>query len=362
LPGPAARRLKVRPPIRRELEAIVRARRIGADVQQRAWIVLLAGRGFSNAEIARQLRCTEKTARKWRERFRDRPKLTSLFDAQRSGRPSTVPMFVRLEVIKLACKRPADCKLPFRDIWTIETLRAALFRSTRWLLSKTEIRRILAVEEIRPHHVRLWLHSPDPKFRSKVRAICAVYLAKPAPGDTVLCVDEKTGMQALEHKNPFKPAARRRAGRREFEYKRHGTRTLFAAFNPHTGAVVGECSVERKADDLLRFMERVAKAYPTGKITIVWDNLNIHHGERWVEFNRRHGGRFRFLHTPIHASWVNQVEIWFGILSRRILKHGSFPTAKELVRAVEGFVKHWNKHEAHPFRWTFRGRFKPRAA
>ncbi len=271
-------------------------------------------------------------------------------------------MFVRLELIKLACDRPAKCKLPFRDVWTIDTLRTALMRATGFLLSKSEIRRILAVEEIRPHHVRLWLHSPDPDFRPKVRAICDVYIAKPAPGDVVLCVDEKTGMQALEHKHPFIAPARGKAGRREFEYIRHGTRTLFAAFNPHTGHVVGECSVRRKAEDLLRFMERVAEEYPTGNVTIVWDNLNIHKGPAWEAFNQRHGGRFRFLYTPLHASWVNQVEIWFSILARRVLKHGSFATADDLVRAVDGFVAHWNEHEAHPFRWTFRGRFKRRAA
>jgi transposase len=271
-------------------------------------------------------------------------------------------MFVRLELIKLACDRPADCKVPFREIWTIGALRDALKRTTRWTLSRTEIRRILAVEEIRPHHVRLWLHSPDPMFRKKVRAICDVYLTRPAPGDVVLCVDEKTGMQALEHKYPFKQAGRRAAGRREFEYIRHGTRTLFAAFNPHTGEVIGECTERRGADDLLAFMERVAGRHPTGKVTIVWDNLNTHHGARWDEFNRQHGGRFRFVYTPIHASWVNQVEIWFGILSRRILKHASFKNAEQLVRQVMGFVAHWNRHEAHPFRWTFRGDFKRRAA
>lgn len=329
---------------------------------QRARIVLLAGQGWSTAAIAREVRCKENTARKWRARFAARPQVTTLKDELRTGRPPTVPMFVRLELVKLACKRPADCKLPFREVWTLEALRAALQRTTGFLLSKTEIRRILRDEEIRPHHVRLWLHSPDPKFRAKVRAICDVYAATPEPGDTVLCIDEKTGMQALEHKHPFKRPVPRRAGRKEFEYIRHGTRTLFAAFNPHTGELVGECSERRGAADLMRFMERVAERHPTGTVTVIWDNLNIHHGPRWDEFNERHGGRFRFLYTPLHASWVNQVEIWFSILARRVLKHSSFRTATELVRAVEGFVAHWNEHEAHPFRWTFRGRFKRRAA
>jgi DDE superfamily endonuclease len=103
-------------------------------------------------------------------------------------------------------------------------------------------------------------------------------------------------------------------------------------------------------------MEALAKRYPTGRVYVVWDNLNIHHGERWKKFNRRHRGRFRFVHTPLHASWVNQVEIWFSILQRRVLKHGSFVSAAELTARVLGFVRHWNRHEAHPFRWTFRGR------
>lgn len=336
----------------------MRARRSAAGLVQRARIVLLAARGQSHASIARTLNCGEATVRKWTRRFGSRPKVDSLKDDHRTGRPPSVPMFVRLELIKLACKRPADCKLPFRSVWTIDALRTALARATGFVLSKTEIRRILAVEEIRPHHIRLWLHSPDPEFRPKVRAICNLYVTPPAAGDTVLCIDEKTGMQALEHRYPFKAPARGRPGRREFEYKRHGTRTLFAAFNPHTGHVFGECSVKRKAVDLMRFMESVAKRYPTGNVTIIWDNLNIHHGDAWEAFSRRHRGRFRFVYTPIHASWVNQVEIWFSLLARRVLKHASFATADELVRAVDGFVAHWNRHEAHPFRWTFRGRFK----
>ena len=340
----------------------MRARRSAAGLVQRAQIVLLAGRGQSNAAIARALRCRESTVRKWKERFRSLPKLASLKDAGRTGRPPSVPMFVRLELIKLACKRPADCKLPFRSVGTLDTLRNALARATRFVLSKSEIRRILAFEEIRPHHIRLWLHSPDPDFRPKVRVICNLYVTPPSAGDTVLA---STRRRECRRSSTGTRSRRRReagAGRREFEYKRHGTRTLFAAFNPHTGRVFGECSVKRKAVDLMRFMERVAKQYPTGNVTIVWDNLNIHHGAVWEAFSRRHGGRFRFVYTPIHASWVNQVEVWFSLLARRVLKHASFATADDLVQAVDAFVAHWNAHEAHPFRWTFRGRFKRRAA
>lgn len=360
--GPPAARLKLHARKRSKLKALVRARRSRSGLVQRARIVLMAAAGMSNAAIARQLQCAENTVRKWRKRFAERPKISTLKDDMRTGRPPSIPMFVRLELVKLACDRPAKCKVPFRQVWTLDTLRVALKRGTGFLVSKSEIRRILADEEIRPHHVRLWLHSPDPDFRPKVRAICEVYAAQPAPGDIVLCIDEKTGMQALEHKYPFKQPASRRAGRREFEYIRHGTKTLFAAFNPHTGELFGECSDQRKGVDLMRFMERVARRHPTGNVTVIWDNLNIHHGPTWADFNRRHGGRFRFLYTPLHASWVNQVEIWFSLLARRVLKHASFGDVDTLTRAVDGFIAHWNRHEAHPFRWSFRGRFDRRAA
>ena len=105
-------------------------------------------------------------------------------------------------------------------------------------------------------------------------------------------------------------------------------------------------------------MERVAKRYPTGPVYIIWDNLNIHHGQRWVKFNARHGGRFHFVYTPLHASWVNQIEVWFSILARRVLKHRSFHSAKALTDRILGFVKYWNEAEAHPFRWKFRGRWR----
>ena len=105
-------------------------------------------------------------------------------------------------------------------------------------------------------------------------------------------------------------------------------------------------------------MEALAARYSTGMVFIVWDNLNIHHDgttERWKRFNERHGGRFQFVYTPLHASWVNQVEIWFSILHRRVLKHGDFRSAEEMVQHIEAFIQRWNILEGHPFRWTFRG-------
>jgi len=355
VPGPKARRIRLSPRLREKLQRVERLPTALARTAKRARIVLLASRGHGNAQIARLVGMTEKTVRKWRGRIKDWKHVDALEDSHRSGRPPSIPLTIRCEVVKLACDRPDGDKTPFRRAWTLGTLRQCVARETGWELSETEIRRILRDEQLRPHRVRMWLHSPDPDFRRKVRAVCDLY-CNPPKGATVLCIDEKTGMQALERLHPGRPAAKERDGRLEFEYVRHGTRTLIAAFNTRTGKVFAHCGRRRRAKNLLRFMEALAKQYPTGPVYVVWDNLNIHGGPRWKKFNEHHGGRFHFVFTPLHASWVNQIEIWFSILHRRVLKHSSFASAPELTAAVLGFVRHWNQHEAHPFRWTFRGR------
>jgi transposase len=353
-----SRDLRIDHDVRGALEAVVRC---GKSLQRdvlRASIVLLASAGRSDAEIARRLGCHSKTVRKWRGRFAVDACQQSLLDLRRSGRPATIPVSMRCELLAIACDRPD--KRAFRKVWTAASLATALERRAGFSMSVTEVRRTLRDAELRPHRARMWLHSPDVDFRRKVRRICRLYKEAPTDG-VVICVDEKTGMQALEHRFALRLATLHREGRREFEYVRHGTRALLAGFNPHTGEVLAQCRRRRTGADLLAFMEAIARAHPRGKIYIVWDNLNTHAPGRWVEFNRRHGNRFRFVYTPVHASWVNQIEIWFSILHRRVLKHGSFESAKQLVAEVMRFVAHWNR-EAHPFRWKFSGNFGARAA
>lgn len=323
----------------------------------RARLILLALDGFTNAEIAKRVGVSERTAYEWTERFARRPKLSSLRDKPRRGRPPTISVQARCEVIRLACERPeAPPDAPrarFRDVWTYDSLQqAAAARGAK--MSRSEVYRTLHNRQIHPHRVQMWLHSQDPDFRAKANRLCELYRNLPKRA-AVISVDEKTGMQALERKHPDRLPVPGRRRKREYEYKRHGTRTLIAAFDVRTGRVIGHCGERRRADDLMAFMERLALSYPRGEVYIVWDNLNIHHGPRWEEFNARHGGRFHFVYTPLHASWLNQIEIWFGILHKRILKYGSFKTAQELTDRVCGFVDHWNCYEAHPFRWTFRG-------
>ena len=166
-------------------------------------------------------------------------------------------------------------------------------------------------------------------------------------------------MQATEHKHPMKLSLPCRAGRKEYEYIRHGTQALIAGFSIADGEVTAQCGNTRTADDLQAFMETLADRYQDyTKIIIIWDNLNIHHdgpSKRWTTFNAAHGNKFEFHYTPIHASWVNQVEIFFSILYKRCLKHSSFASQEELKQKVLAFIKRWNEIEGHPFNWTFRG-------
>lgn len=367
MPRPKVPRLRLAPSVRKEMEALARSMCVEARLVQRAKIILLAAQGLSNAEIGRRVGCHVDTVREWRQRFANDGRVSTLDDRPRSGRPARVTAATRCDVVKLACDKPANHGVEYREIWTHEALATVLLRETKISLSRSEVGRILRNEDFRPHRMRLWLHSPDPDFRSKVRRICDLYL-HPPEGAHVVCIDEKTGMQALARRFPTKLPAQGRAGRFEFEYVRHGTWALLAAFDVRTGTVLGECKPQRRAEDLVAFTEHLARAYPKGQVYVVWDNLNIHYDgkdDRWTRFNDRHGNRFHFVYTPLHASWVNQIEIWFSLLQRRVLQHGDFHSAEDLRRSVLAFLNHWNRDEAHPFNWTFRGRFvqnRPRLA
>ena len=257
-------------------------------------------------------------------------------------------------MVQLACERPDDKIVPFREVWTYAALADALEEVEGVRISTSEVGRILRFEDLRPHRVRQWLHSPDPDFADKAARICELYL-EPHPGRIVVSVDEKP----LLVRSKKHPAHRGPDGhvREEYEYVRHGTASLLAGFRVDTGEVFGVVRPNRKAHTLVAFMEALAAHWPDHEIVIVWDNLNIHHegpSGRWTEFNARHDGRFEFVYTPVHASWLNQVEIWFSIIERRLYRHGSFDGYDDIKAQTEGYIEHWNGREAHPFRWTWR--------
>ena len=249
--------------------------------------------------------------------------------------------------------RRAPC---FSAVWTHQMLQDELLRQTGTKLSRSEIGRILLCGGLRPHLVQTWLHSPDPDFREKARVICDLYV-EPPPGVKVLCVDEKSGMTAREDLHPLHMGSRRQGRlRKESEYVRHGTTNLIASLDVQTGEVFGRC-MARTGKGLVTFFEELVAHYPDGELVIVCDNLNVHKGPLIDAFCADQKGRVRFVYTPLHASWVNQIEIWFSILQRKVLRHGSFSSPMDLVAGVMDYIRHWNAVERRPFRWRFRGDF-----
>ena len=346
--------LKIPDAVRVEVEFLARSTTAPHALVQRARIVVGCAAGRGTDFVARTVGCESRTVRKWKARFRAAPSLDTLRDLPRPGRPAQVALATRCKVVELACRRPDEKLTPFRDVWTHAALAAATQALTGVHLSVSEIGRILRSNHLRPHKIRYWLNCKDPDFAPKAERICELYTVPP-PGAVVLCVDEKP-VQVLGRKYPAHVGPHGEV-RKEYEYIRRGTCCLLAAFEVGTGKVVAEVVAHRTADATVAFMDRIAACYPGREVYVVWDNLSTHKdgpANRWKAFNERHGKRFHFVFTPIHASWLNQVEVWFSILEKRVLKHGDFADVTAATARILGFAEHWNLHSAHPFRWTWR--------
>ncbi len=311
----------------------------------------MAHAGETTTAISQAVGVSVQTVSHWRTRLA-RQGLKGLQEAARPGRPRRIGPTQRLELLSLACE-PAESQgraTPTLD----ELVGRAMQRGVVTQISRSHLQRILQAGDLRPHRVRQWLHSPDPQFRQKVNAICALYRQAPK-GSVVLSVDEKTGIQAIERKHADRAPLPGRARRREFEYLRHGTQALIAALDVHSGRVMGRCTDRRTQADLVAFMEQVAVAHPMGRVHIVWDNLNTHRAQSvWDDFNDRHDHRFVFHFTPLHASWVNQIELLFGIYARRVLRHASHSSLGQLRARTDAFMAQRNR-APKPFKWTFAG-------
>jgi len=349
--GRQAQVVKLSKKDRNALEALLRQRTAPQRDVIRARIALMAAEGQTTAAIATSLGMSLPSVSKWRGRVASQG-MAGLREVQRPGRPRRIGGAQRLQLLALACEpgEAQDRATPTLD----ELCERAVEQGVVEHISRSHLQRILQAGDVRPHRVRQWLHSPDPQFREKVNAICELYRA--APKDSVvLSIDEKTGIQAIERKHADRAPRPGRARRREFEYIRHGTQALIAALDVHSGRVLGRCSDRRTQDDLVAFMEEVARAYPKGTVHVIWDNLNTHRAQAvWDDFNARHGERFEFHFTPLHASWVNQIELLFGIYARRVLRHASHPSTQHLRQRTEAFLAQRNARPK-PFRWTFAG-------
>jgi transposase len=350
-PGRPAQVVKLSRKERNALQALVRRGTAPQRDVVRARIALMAHEGQTNAAIADTLGLSLPSVSMWRARVASQG-AGGLREVQRPGRPRLIGDAQRLQLLALACE-PAERY--GRSTPTLDELceRAAALGVVEQI-SRSHMQRILQAAELRPHRVRQWLHSVDPQFREKVNEICALY--RRAPKDSVvLSIDEKTGIQAIERKHWDRPPSLARVRRQEFEYIRHGTQALTAALQVHSGRVLARCTDRRTQDDRVSFMEAVARAYPRGTVHVIWDNLNTHRAYGvWKDFNARHGDRFVFHFTPLHASWVNQFELLFAIYTRRILRHASHRSTEHLRQRTQEFVAQRNR-SPRPFKWTFAG-------
>jgi transposase len=323
-------------------------------------MLLLLDQGVALREVARRLEASRSQVEKWRGRYLAGG-IHGLRDAPRRGRPRVIRQRERVEVVAVACRSPDQFGLQ-RTLWSQKSLAQYLTRSERVRrISSSSVQRILAEATLRPHKVRMWCTSNDPDYDRKKADVISLYL-DPPENEAVVCIDEKTQIQALSRRVSLQRAQPGREGRQEHDYERHGTRCLFACFDVRTGKVLGRMSAQRRQVDFLGFLDEVAKAYPRGRVHVVADNLNTHYGPEVDAWNRRHADRFVFHYTPYYASWLNQVEVFFSILTCRVLRHGEFADTAAVDKAILGFLGEWNREEAHPFEWTYDGRRSRRPA
>ncbi|MGH7732551.1 MAG: IS630 family transposase [Gemmatimonadales bacterium] len=326
------------------LEAIVRAPSSPQALVRRARIALLAHQRWPNAQIAAELGCTAGTVRTWRHRFARRG-MPSLYDRPRSGRPEVYGPDVRLAIVATATSAPPD------DVtaWTHALITAELAETG---ISVSQAGRILAGLELKPHLVRGWLNRlDDDQFWAQAAAVCEVCLRSP-PGTVVICIDEKTGMQAKSRKYPERPARPGRPARRESGYVRNGTLSIIAALQVATGQVVVEPIEHNDSVTVTGFLHRLDQCTdPALDIHLVMDNGPSHTSAATRAWIAAHP-RITVTYTPKHASWLDMAELWFSVLARGLLRRGEFTSPADLADQITSFAIRYNR-TARPWTWTY---------
>jgi len=305
----------------------------------RARIVLDCADGMENRQVAQPLGITDQTVCKWRERFRTAG-LEGLADEPRPGAPRTITD-ARVEAL---ITRTLETAPPQGTHWSTRTMADATG------LSQSAISRIWRAFSLQPHRVEAFKLSSDPFFVEKVRDIVGLYLNPPERA-LVLCVDEKSQVQALDRTQPLLPLRPGVPARQTHDYIRHGTTSLFAALDVATGHVIGSRHRRQRHHEFLRFLERIDTAIPEKPdVHLVMDNYGTHKTpkvKRW--FARR--PRYPLHFTPTSASWLNQVERFFGLLTDRRIRRGTFGSVRELESAIRDYLAPHNQHPK-PFAWT----------
>jgi len=321
----------------RRLTAAVRAASAPAGLALRSRIVLLSAEGLPNAEIARRVGVSRPTVLAWRNRY-EAGGIGALADLARSGRP---PVHDEVEVVVATLQAPPE-KLGVTH-WSSRLLADHLG------ISFATVARIWRKWDLQPWRIETFKFSTDPELEAKIRDVVGLYLNPPQRA-VVVCVDEKSQVQALDRTAPMLPLRPGQAARQTHDYRRHGTTTLFAALEVATGKVTDRCFDRHTHAEFLAFLKQVAKAYPRVPLHVVADNYATHKHPKvkaWLAANPRITMHF----TPTSGSWMNMIEIFFGIITRQAIRRGTFTSVKDLIAAIETFIDGWNDRCA-PFIWT----------
>lgn len=324
-----------------ELQTIVRSTKIESRIKERAFIILDWHELKSYDETQTLRKVSRRVVAKWRSRFQQN-RIEGLQDAPRSGKPVVITEAQKNQVIHLACNKPDKGY----SNWSQQRIGAQIG------ISQSKVNKILQEQDLKPHKVDYWCgKSTDPEFEPKMLNIVGLYL-NPPENAIVLCIDEKTQIQALDRTQPELPLRSGNPKRLTSTYKRNGVVNLIASLAVHRGEVIAETLESNNASNFLKFLKKLKKIYSGKKLHIIADNLSVHkHAsvKEWVAKNKL----IELHHTPTYSSWLNQVEIWFNILSKDVLKGGVWHSKQQLVDQLMEYVKTYNKERAKPFKWTY---------
>lgn len=325
------------PDERAELERLRRASAAPAGLHRRARAVLLMAEDLAGVEIARRTGYTPVQVSRIRRRFAEE-RLAGLRERPRSGRPREVGARKIAQVVALTLKRPP------RGLthWSAREL------ADRTGLSHSTVHRIWQQHGLQPHRVETFKFSTDPQAEEKIRDVVGLYL-NPPENAAVISLDEKTQIQALNRTQPLLPLRKGLPARQTHDYQRNGLTSLYAALDLERGKVIGECSARHTASDFLRFLKKIARHY-RGELHVILDNSSTHKTPEVQAWLERHP-RIHFHFTPTSASWLNMIEAWFSILTRKSIRRGSFDTVRALIRHIQAYINHWNQNPT-PFVWT----------
>jgi len=307
--------VRLNPKRRKRLEAIVRRRSPSHWLVVRARVILLSATRMPILAICGALSLDRQVVRRWRKRFIVGG-VEALKDKDRPGRPKSIAPSIWQKVATLVVQSPEKFGLPLVR-WSVRDLSMFLSERYGWSVSRSSLSRFFRSIALKPHRVKYWLNPTDPDFDQKAAAICKLYVCPP-PRTVVLSLDEKPGVQAISRKYPTRPGKPGRVARVEFEYKRHGTRNIFAAFNITTGHVLVEVTPDRSTPRVLAFLDSIVRFYRRGPLIIITDNIHTRRGDAARTWLARHP-RVSFIFTPFHGSWLNQVEVYFSLLQRKVL-------------------------------------------